>query len=135
MILHRRPDGSILFEVAWKDFRADWRKATAAQKVVLDDRRPAVRIETRGPDGAPEVRITTIAGPLWERLRPRLQAAMRGDQPHRRLRLCGACRAELTVTREYGDSWTFRCPQCRTVEVWGKRIVGGTMGAGEQEKT
>jgi hypothetical protein len=41
----------------------------------------------------------------------------------------------MTVSREYENVWTFRCEVCKSVEAWGKDVVGGTQGAGEREKT
>jgi len=38
------------------------------------------------------------------------------------------------MTHEFGESWSFKCPSCKTVHVQGKDRVGGTHGAGEPEK-
>jgi hypothetical protein len=50
-------------------------------------------------------------------------------------RLCELCNAPLKATREFTHAWTFSCEVCKSVEIHGKAQVGGTIGAGEVEKS
>jgi len=43
MLFTRRPDGSLLIEVNGKQFTEMWKAAPQADRIVMDDRRPAVR--------------------------------------------------------------------------------------------
>ena len=134
MILTRRKDGGLVFEERWDRFCSEWRAASAKERVVLDDGRPAVRREPRPEDEDGEVTFTTLAPALWERIKSRQRAAFAMEPPPKRVRLCQACRAEMGVAREYESVYCFRCPVCGSSETWGKQIVGGTFGAGEKEK-
>ena len=128
MLLTRRPDGTILFEGTWRDFMSEWRAATPADRVVLADGRPAVaRRQVEPPN------FFTIHGQVWEIVRPRLTAAMQGAPPKKRERLCEVCRTPMGVAREFTDVWSFKCPACRSVQMFGKDVIGGTHGAGEKE--
>ena len=132
MIFSRRPDGGLLFETRWDLFSAEWRVASAKERVILEDGRPAIRREATDEDG--EVAFTTLAPELWNRIRARQREAFLMNPPPARTRLCQACRAEMRVTKEYENVWCFRCSVCGSSETWGKDVVGGTRGAGETEK-
>lgn len=131
MLLTHRPDGSLLIECNGRQFGDLWKTATVAERVVMDDRRPAIRRQS-------DLGLTyyTIAGVLWEILRslPRGQPKVQN-----KIMRCDACGSDMQVTHEYdggGQSagfWTFVCPKCRSTEIWSKEIVGGTKGAGEKE--
>jgi hypothetical protein len=130
-LLTRRPDGSLLVETRVDYFLDLWRTTDHANRLVLEDRRPAVR---RQDDHGPT--ILTIHPAAWEPLRARitqLLAAGKLTHPSRK-RLCECCATELTLVRELDSSWVFRCEACRSAEIHSKTIVGGTVGAGEKEK-
>lgn len=131
MLFTRRADGTLLVELTGKQFTEMWRQAPHAHRLVMDDRRPAVRkVEEDG------ITLYTIHAMLWEILRdlPRGQAKVQN-----RVVRCDACGSDMTVAREYdggGKSagcWCFKCPKCASTEIWSKEILGGTKGAGEKE--
>ena len=134
MILTRRKDGGLVFEERWSRFCSEWRAASAKERVVLEDGRPAVRREPRPEDEDGEVTFTTLAPALWERVKSRQREAFAMEPPPKRVRLCQACRAPMVVSREYEAVWCFRCPVCGSSETWGKDLLGGVHGAGEREK-
>lgn len=134
MLLERYRDGALMFSVRWDKFAQDWRTATAKERVVLDDGRPAIRREPAEGDEDGEVTYTTLAPELWNRIKSRQREAFAMNPPPPRTRLCQACRAPLKVSREYEAVWTFRCETCGSSETWGKQEVGGSWGAGEKEK-
>ena len=130
MLITHRPDGSTLIELTGRQFGEKYREATPAERVVMDDKRPAVRrVSDLG------VTYYTIAGLLWEILRglPRRQPKVQN-----RVMRCDACGSDMQVTHEYEATataagyWTFACPKCKSREIWGKDIVGGGKG-GEKE--
>jgi len=41
----------------------------------------------------------------------------------------------MDVKQELIGDWVFMCPRCHSAEVLSKQYVGGTIGAGEKEKT
>ena len=136
MILGRYSDGGLMFAVRWDVFARDWRTASAKERVVLNDGRPAIRREPSADEENGEVTYTTLPPALWDRIKSRQKDAFAMNPPPPRTRLCQACCAELRVAREYGSVWTFRCPACGRSETWGKDQpgIGGTWGAGEREK-
>jgi len=129
MLLTTQPDGSLLIEGLASEFSDEWKSATHDEKVVLHDgtRRPAIRKVHQ--DG--RVVFTTIHPEAWAILK-RLQ---RGRTHPYRQRLCDQCGSLLRIACEREQYWVFRCESCRTAEFHDKRIVGGTLGAGEREKT
>lgn len=129
MFIDRLPSGSPAFCLRWTDFLKEWRTADHADKCVLPDGRPAVR-----RDGDPRPTYTTVSMPFWDILRHKLKAAYAARPAPKRVRLCAGCLTEMEVARELAEVWTFRCKRCRSVEIHSKRIVGGTLGAGETEK-
>lgn len=134
MLFTRRKDGSLLFETRWNLFVGEWRAATQIERVVLDDGRPAIRREPSPEDEDGDVTYTTLAPALWDRIKSRQREAFALTPPPKRVRLCQACRGQMTVTREYEDVWCFSCPRCHSSETWGKDLLGGVPGAGEREK-
>lgn len=130
MLLSRRPDDSLLIETTWESFRTEWQKSDHAHRVVLDDKRPGVLRDTA--EGPPNV--FTLHPHVWERMKSRIQEAMQGAPPPKRVRLCRACRAPMKVAREYEDVWCFRCEVCGGTDIEGKDRVGGSIGGGEKEK-
>jgi len=134
MIFSRRKDGGLLFETRWDRFVAEWRTATDAERVVLEDGRPAIRREPTPEDEDGDVTYTTLAPRLWEEIKHRQREAFALAPAPKRTRLCQACRGTMRVAREYEDCWTFKCYACSSSEVWGKDVLGGARGAGEKEK-
>mgnify|MGYP001561557671 CR=1 FL=1 len=134
MFLERRPDGGLVFNDRWDRFSVSWRQATDAERVVLEDGRPAIRREPLPDETDGEVTFTTLAPELWERIKSRQREAFALAPPPPRTRWCQACRAAMVVSREYDVVWCFRCPTCGSSETWGKDVLGGTRGAGETEK-
>lgn len=131
-ILTQRPDGSLLIETRLDHFLEKWKVAALHDKLVLDDRRPAVR--TQDDQG---YNITTIHPEAWARVRAVIQPLLKQGQlehPNKQ-RLCEFCGTALKVVRELHDCWVFHCPSCATNEIHAKRLVGGTVGAGEKERT
>lgn len=132
-MLIERHNGCPVFAGAWQDFLREWRAAAPENRVVLPDNRPAVRKEPEGVEDRPS--YTTVHAVAWESIRPALQRRLALTQHPKRARLCQACGAEMRVAQELEQVWSFQCPQCRSVETWGKNLIGGQMGAGEKEKT
>lgn len=130
-LLTKRPDGSWLVETRLDFFLDKWKVAALHDRLVLDDKRPAVR--TQDDQG---VSLTTIHPEAWDRVRAVIQPLLKQGQlvhPNKK-RLCELCGSELKVVRELYDTWVFRCPSCNTSELHGKAFVGGQIGAGEREK-
>ena len=121
------PDGTPIFSLRWDEFRSDWKLAVPPQRVVLDDGRPAVR--SLSGDS-----YVTIAWPLWECVRERFRESL-VTTAKKREHLCEACHTPMKITHEYEHAWTWTCDVCKSAEIHGKTIVGGTIGAGEHEKT
>ena len=131
MLITHRSDGSTLIELTGKQFQDRYKIANLAERVVMDDRRPAVR-------SVSELGTTyyTILAPLWvllchlPRNRPKVE---------NRVMRCDACGGDMRVTREYDGGgkdagcWCFKCPRCKSTEIWSKDIVGGSKGGGEKE--
>ena len=120
-----------LVEDRWDLLVANWRAAPLRKRIVLTDNRPAVLSRD-------ETVVTTVPMPVWLEARKKLKktedfyfsgAAGRGD------RMCEMCNAKLRLTKEFTHAWAFRCEVCKSVEVHGKDKVGGTIGAGETEKS
>jgi len=120
-------DGAMVVEGRADEFSKEWRAAAPEDRVVLEDKRPAVR--HRVEEGT---LYFTPHPEAWERLKrlPRGRLVVSG-----KTRLCEFCSTELRVSREFHDVWSFVCPSCKSTEVHGKRLVGGTLGAGEKEQT
>jgi len=120
-------DNIMVIEGRADEFSREWRAAAPQDRVVLDDKRPAVR--HRMSEGT---LYFTPHPEAWERMKrlPRGRLIVAG-----RTRLCEFCSSEMRVAREYHDVWTFVCPSCKSSEVQSKALVGGTRGAGEQERT
>jgi hypothetical protein len=133
MRLVRRRDGTREFQVAtWREFRADWLAAPREHRGLFDeDRRPCV-FRPAGADGQ-EPSYIAPHPMVWERVRARTREAMAQAPPRKRTRRCEACDTELTVARELSGLWVFRCGSCGSTEMFGKDVVGGTVGAGESE--
>lgn len=130
MILDRLSDGSLVFSGTWKDYVAEYRKATRAQDAVLPDGRPAVRRVNE--DG--EVSYVSIYPSIWSDIRPKLKEMRALSPPKKREHLCELCRSPMKVAREYEGAWTFSCDVCKSTEIHGKDHVGGVWGAGEKEQ-
>ena len=126
MKMDRLPDGTPLFSVRWDVWRSDWKRASPSQRVVLDDGRPAVL----SPSGDSYV---TVDPQLWEIVRAKFRDAL-VTTARKRERLCEACHTPMHLTHEYEHAWTFTCERCKSAEIHGKTLVGGTLGAGEPEK-
>lgn len=130
ILLDRRPDGTIVFSGTWREFISDWRAATPDNRVILDDGRPAVRRPAADP-----VTFFTIYPQIWPEIRHKLKEMLALAPPKKRERLCELCRNPMTVSREYEGAWCFVCDVCKSTEIHGKSIIGGTVGQGEREKT
>jgi hypothetical protein len=136
MILATLRDRSLVFEDAWGALRQKWRAAPSADQVILEDGRPAVRLYVEDGRVAYQSVPPAVWGEIKGKLAMRSQLIGGGPIAHpKRGRLCVTCGAALEVTKEYGSAWCFRCPICRAVEVFGKDVIGGTVGAGDVEKT
>lgn len=130
-LLTKRPDESWLVETRLDYFLDRWKTSAMADRLVLDDQRPAVR--STSPEG---VSLITIHPDAWDRVRAHIKPLLKqGELVHpNKKRLCEFCGSELKVKREMTDAWVFHCPACQTSEIHGKNLVGGTLGAGEKEK-
>lgn len=131
-LLTQLPDGSWLIEGRLDHFLAKWRTAQQFQKTVLPDKRPAVL--SMSDEG---LSIVTLHPEAWDRVRSKVEPLLKAGQlqhPHKQ-RLCEFCGTELKLKRELNDCWVFWCASCETSEIQSKRLVGGTLGAGEEEKT
>lgn len=128
----KRPDGSLLIETRLDRFLEKWKASDRSNRLVLDDRRPAVR--TFDDAG---INITTLHPEAWDRVKLIIKPLLKqGEIQHpNKHRLCEFCGTDLKVKRELHDSWVFRCPSCETNEIHAKALVGGTLGAGEPEKS
>ena len=132
MLITHRLDGSTLIELTGKQFREKYAVATQTEKVVMNDRRPAVRTVS-------ELGTTyyTILAPLWELL---CRLPRHRPKVENRVMRCDACGSDMTVAREYDGGgkgagfWCFSCDRCKSTEIWSKSIVGGTAGQGQKEK-
>lgn len=131
MLITPQKDGSVLVEVRGQEFSEAWRTANDAAKVVLQDRRPAVRrISANG------TQYITLHRMAWATLKGNMANLPVGQARIRnRVKLCDWCGAELKIIKELTNCWSFQCPKCNSVEVHDKLIIGGTQGQGEKEKT
>ena len=130
-LLTRRRDGSWLVEGRLDHFLEKWKVAARADRLVLDDHRPAVR--THDDQG---ISLTTIHPEAWDRVRAIIKPLLhQGELVHpNKKRLCELCGSELKVVRELHDCWVFHCASCETNEIHAKALVGGQSGAGKKEK-
>ena len=132
-ISHLR-DRSIVFESGWNELRVKWIAAELKDKLVLEDGRPAVRLYV---DESGRHSYQSLYPAIWamvkEQQRHRIQAPGQPVRHPKRARLCQQCGAEMELTKEYGSTWSFACKQCKSSEVHGKHLVGGTEGAGDVE--
>ena len=127
MKLSRRPDGALLVEDRGDQFTRAWKSARRDEKVVLTDGRPAVRKQTDLG-----VMYLTIHQHAWDLLK---QLPRNRPMIHNRVKLCEWCGNELRMAREMEGYWIFKCTRCTSSEIHDKRLIGGTRGAGEHEKT
>lgn len=128
MLLTRLPDGSLMVECRGDQFAEAWKLAKPSERIVLEDKRPAVRKETEQG-----VTVTTVHEKAWDII----QYLKRHDKlktvPRRRQ--CEFCHSELTVAREVSKGyWTFTCKNCHSTEIHDKRMIGGSWEQGENEK-
>lgn len=128
MLCHLQKDGSWLIEERLDEFLRQWKLTARDARVVLEDRRPAIRTHTD------PVTYLTIHPYVWDLVKQKLKETLRGTPPPPRTRRCEGCGGELKVTREYEQVWVFACDRCKSVETHGKNLVGGSVGAGEKEK-
>lgn len=131
MYIDRLPDGTLLIELRWQDFAAQWRAVPQASKSILTDGRPAIR---QLGEAGKQPSYRTIPFGIWTIVRQRAREAFLANPPAKRERRCQNCDTAMKVAREYAHAWTFKCPKCMGSEIWGKDQVGGTRGAGENEK-
>lgn len=127
MLLTRLPDGSLLCEVRGDHFTREWKAATPSQRIVLDDKRPAVRKAT-------DLGVTLIT------VHPKAWDVIKYLKRHDKLttakgRLCEACHSEMKVVAEREGYWTFHCPNCKSISIDDKRLIGGSIRSGEKEPT
>ena len=118
----------ILTEVGEAAFNAEFRKAASGDLHELPDGRPAIM--TQALFG--EVHVTTMYPMVWDRRKSRVGQTNRAVGSAERG--CPTCGCTMVLTNELETTWSFWCPDCKTVETWGKQIIGGTIGAGEKEK-
>lgn len=128
MLMTRLHDGTLLLEVRGDQFAEAYKAASLRERVVLDDKRPAVRRES-----AEGVTITTLNAMAWDVLKFLKRTNRTQTVP--RLRRCDNCHTELKIDREREQYWVFSCPSCHSVQIDGKSIIGGQVGAGEKEPT
>jgi hypothetical protein len=114
-----------------KEFWREIRQAPREARVVLDDNRPGVKKQTE----LGEI-ILTLYPAVWAKQKKILKEKRGYEliQPVSRTRLCDLCATPMKVIRELEQLWVMKCPACRSTEMWGKQLVGGTWGAGEKEK-
>src|SRR3990167_5759826 len=131
MLITPQKDGSTLVEVRGQEFSEAWRTCRPAQKVVLDDKRPAVRRIT-----ANGTSYITLHRDAWATLKGNMAKLPMGQaKVKNRVKLCDWCGAELRMIKELTTCWSFQCPKCNSVEVHDKKVLGGTIGQGVVEKT
>lgn len=131
-LLTQLPDGTWLIEGRLDHFLNKWREAPLSAKTVLPDTRPAVL--TISEEG---LSLVTIHPEAWDRVRAKIEPLLKAgglQHPHRQ-RLCEFCGTELKLKREMNECWVFWCASCETAEILSKRLVGGTLGQGDAEKT
>lgn len=118
----------LVFLVRWDQLRRRWLSAEPDARLVLTDGRPAVL----AADGRS---VETVPLVIWHKIRAwaRERHQWLSPTPQKRTRRCLACGNLLELRKEYARAWTFACPICKTVEIYGKAQVGGTEGAGEKE--
>ena len=127
----RKPNDPTVIVVTSKEFWATMAKTPTSDRVVMEDCRPGVRRETElGPV------VLTLAPAVWEKQKKVLKAKRGYDLilPPAQTKLCLFCSAPMKVTRELEQISIMKCPHCQATEMWGKQVVGGTLGAGEKEK-
>jgi len=132
MHLTRLPNGTLLVELDGRAFAEMLKDAPQSTKLQLPDKRPAIaKYAPRTTLEDSEQTYYTLHWYIWERIRslPQYQ-----NVPSR-TRLCDNCGTALKVKEEREDHWLFACPRCDTREFWGKQLIGGTIGAGQREKT
>lgn len=128
-LLTPRPDGSWLIETRLDHFLEAWKASNQDDRLVLIDLRPAVR--TRDDQG---ISIKTVHPIVWDQVRHIIKPLLKGGLHHpSRARLCQFCGTEMKVKRELTDAWVFRCDVCKSSEIHGKRLIGGTIGQGDKE--
>lgn len=127
--------GVPVFEVAWDVFTARYRETPQSRRVVIADgtNRPALYSPPEGFEDRGS--YLTLLPAAWEQIKAKMAEALAGQPPPKRTRFCRMCRSEMRVAKEYGEVWSLACPKCGGVEVLSKERYGGTMGAGEAEKT
>jgi len=132
----RRSDGDLLLETTWEEFARIWAVAKYDCKLALPDKRPAV-IEHHFDAflQRPYRLYVTMPVGVWDRVRSlQLHKTNYQQNPLPRTRFCDACGSEMKVRKEMEGYWMFECKRCPTIEVRGKRFVGGTLGQGVKEK-
>ena len=131
--LSRRPDGAQVWDSGWQFFREQWEAADDEHRVEMEDGRPAVR---RDPVTRHE--LPSYVAPswgVWRFVQQVVDQELMHQPPSSRERLCRMCLHKLELKQELVGDWVFTCPQCHNAEVLSKKLVGGTIGQGEKEKT
>ncbi|MGL5936210.1 MAG: hypothetical protein ACRCZI_11390 [Cetobacterium sp.] len=131
MLIQRLKSGDVLVEINLRDFRDYWKTAGRDDKVVLDDRRPAVRVRKQNGDTA----LYTLHPLAWDIAKKRFQELIEAGQltPSPKTKLCAFCGSELTVSKEMHDLWVMVCKNCTSMATMSKSLEGGTRGQGEKE--
>lgn len=130
MLLTRRPDGSIEFQIATlREFREDWRKAPPHLRGQTSDGRPAIYRPASEGQEASYLALHPLTWDLCKRRLAELHVPVKKREKH-----CTACKTPMAMVRELTDLWIFRCPRCRGTEMFDKATIGGTIGAGETEQ-
>lgn len=135
-------DSPILTEVGQHEFDTELRRLMACNRLSLHPHPRAMPEEfTYLPDGRPAItrpplngvpHAITLYWNTWEIRKSKHREKHLPKGP--RERACSNCGCAMTVSKEFGDTWSFRCEACQQVDVWGKQIVGGTKGGGEKER-
>lgn len=131
MLIQRLQNGTVLVEVRADVFREHWRTARQDEKVVLDDRRPAVRITK--PTG--DTCLYTLHPLAWDILKKEFKTLMEaGHITTTHEKRCAFCASPLTVHREMEGLWVMVCKNCSSMATISKTLEGGTIGQGEKDQ-
>jgi predicted acyl esterase len=108
-------DGTPLLEGRADEFSREWRAADVRDRLVLKDKRPAVRQQTELG-----VLYFTMHPEAWDRLKrlPRGRPMIANNR-----KLCEFCGTELRIVKEDHDVYMFKCTSCHSSEVHSKNLL------------
>lgn len=108
-------DGTPVLEGRADEFSREWRAADQTDRIVLRDKRPAVRQQTELG-----TLYFTMHPEAWDRLKrlPRNRPMIVGGR-----KLCEFCGTELKVSKEDADVYCFKCPSCQSSEIHSRSLI------------